>query len=136
MAIMLKKQNETIVLDNTDEAFADTVFANEPFIIEISKLPRAETINILTGSVDDEGVLKQGDYSKLLFIASITNVDGFVDENQQPIGLEDGVSEIIWEYSPDILVNAIKAKIQSFNAVEEKKKETSEQDLVGIPAGQ
>ena len=70
-----------------------------------------------------------------LFLASITAVDGFVDENQAPIGLDDGVADIIWEYSPDVLVNAIKDKMQSFTAVEEKKSEALEPDLVPTQIG-
>jgi len=135
MAIMLKKQNETVILDNTDEAFNGTPFANEAFMIEVTKLPRSESINMLSSSVDEDGNIKQGDYSKNLFIASITAVDGFVDENQAPIGLDDGVADIIWEYSPDVLVNAIKNKIQSFTAVEEKKSEALEPDLVPTQIG-
>ena len=136
MAIMLTKKNESVILDNTDEAFTGTAFADETFMIEISKLKRADNINILTASVDEDGNIKQGDYSKNLFIASITSVDGFVDENQVPMGVDENVAEVIWEHSPDVLVNAIKSKIQSFTAIEEKKSETPENDSVPTVPGQ
>ena len=136
MAIMLKKTNESVILDNTDEAFAGTPLADESFMIEISKLKRADNINLLSGSVDEDGNIKQGDYSKNQFIASISAVDGFVDENQAPISIEDGVRELIWEHGSDVLVTTINSKIKSFNILEEKKTEVLEEDLVPIVPGQ
>ncbi len=136
MAIMLKKNNESIILDNTDEAFTGTPLADESFMIEISKLKRADNINILNGSVDEDGNIKQGDYSKKHFIASISAVDGFVDENQAPISIEDGVRELIWEHGSDVLVTTINSKIKSFNILEEKKTEVLEDDLVPTVPGQ
>lgn len=136
MAIMLKKKDESVILDNNDEAFVGTEFASEPFSIEITKLRRSANIDILTMSVGEDGNISQGDYSREMFVRSITDIDGFVDENQQPLTVADGIAEIIWEYSPDVLVNAIKAKIQSFNAIEEKKSEPLEQDLVPTLPGQ
>ena len=136
MAIMLKKNNESIILDNTDEAFAGTPLADETFMIEISKLKRADNINLLSGSVGEDGTIKQGDYSKTQFIASITNVDGFVNENQEPINIEDGVRELIWEHGSDLLVTAINSKIKSFSDIEDKKKEVLEDDLVPTVPGQ
>ena len=132
---MLTKKDESIILDNTDEAFVGTPLASEAFMIEITKLKRADNINLLHSSTDEDGNIKQGTYSKNLFIASITSADGFVDENQVPIGVEDGVAEIIWEYSPDVLVNAIKVKFQSFTAIDEKKSETPENDSETTPVG-
>ena len=136
MPIVLQKTNDSVILDNTDEAFVDTPLANESFMIEISKLRRSDNINLLTDSVGEDGKIKQGDYAKRLFITSITAVDGFVDENQAPISLEDGVANVIWEYSPDALINAINAKIQGFTAIEDKKKEVLEDDLVPTVPGQ
>ena len=75
MAIMLKKTNDSVILDNTDEAFVGTPLADETFMIEISKLKRADNINLLSGSVDEDGNIQQGDYSKNQFIASISAVD-------------------------------------------------------------
>ena len=136
MAIMLKKKNETVSLSNTDEAFVGTPLANEPFVIEITKIKKAESINMLSASANEDGTIKQGDYSRDLFISSISNVDGFVDENQEHLGIDEGFREIVWEYGSDILVEAIKDKIKSLSDSGEKKSEIQENDSVTIPAGQ
>ena len=136
MALMLKKKNETVILDNTNEVFEGTPFANEPFMVEIKKISRSERINLLSSSVGEDGMIKQGDYSRDLFVLSVCGADGFVNENQEPLNVEDGVALMIWDNGSDLLVDAIKDKIQSFTAVEEKKSETLEIDSPTIPAGQ
>ena len=121
--------NENIVLSSTDEIFTNTSLANQGFSIEIQKINRADGIDMLTGSVDSEGNISNGQYSRALFIASIVAVDGFVDENQQPITIEDGIREILWEYGDDLLIDAVKSKIKGFKAYEEKKSESQEPGL-------
>lgn len=128
-------QDDNVIITNTDEAFADTVLADEPFTIEVKRLKRAEKIDTMSASVDANGNISNGSYSKTLFINSITSVSGMVDENNQPLGLDEGIREIIWEYGSDILVERVKAVIQSFNAVEDKKKEEPESDLETTPIG-
>lgn len=136
MAIMIKKNSETTTLRNTEDTFKGSPFETEPFAIEIKKISRSERINRLHESVNEDGTIRQGDYSRDLFVSSIVKVEGFVNEEQEPLTVEDGVALIIWENCPDLLVDAIKDKIQKFTAIEEKKSETLENDLPTIPAGQ
>jgi len=133
---MIKKKSETTTLRNTEDVFKGSPFEAEPFAIEIKKISRSERINLLSGSVNEDGTIKQGDYSRDLFVLSIISVEGFVDENQTPLTVEDGVALIIWDNGSDLLVDAVKDKIQSFTAVEEKKSETLENDLPTTPVGQ
>lgn len=128
-------QDDNVIITNTDEAFIDTVLADEPFTIEVKRLKRAEKIDTMSASVDANGNISNGSYSKTLFINSITSVSGMVDENNQPLGIDEGIREIIWEYGSDVLVEKVKAVIQSFNAVEDKKKEEPESDLETTPVG-
>lgn len=122
----LKEDN--VVITNTDEAFIGTVLADSLFSVEIKRLKRAEKIDTMSKAVDGEGNISNGEYSKALFVASIADVDGMVDEKGTPLGLEDGIREIIWEYGSDVLVEKIKAVIQSYNATEDKKKEEVESE--------
>lgn len=129
----LKEDNT--VITNTDEAFIGTVLADSPFSVEIKRLKRAEKIDTMSSAVDENGNISNGEYSKTLFVNSIASVDGMVDENNQPLGLEDGIREIIWEYGSDTLVEKIKSVIQGFNEVEQKKSEELESDSEATQIG-
>jgi hypothetical protein len=128
--------NETKTITNADEAFIGTALAEQPFRVEVSRMSRANKIDTMSKAVLPDGTISNGEYSKALFIASVSDVNGFEDENGTPLGLEDDVVSLIWEYSPDALVEEIKAAIQNFNAIEEKKVETQEQGSVVLPLGQ
>lgn len=130
------KENENVLITNTDEAFVGTELANEPFSIEIKRLSRAEKIDTMSNAVTSDGKISNGEYSKALFVASIASVENMVDEHGQELSIEDGIREIIWEYGSDVLVERIKAVIQSFNEIDEKKSELLEEDLNPTPIGQ
>ena len=132
---LAKLKEDSIFVTNTDSAFAGTTLADSPFSIEVKRLKREEKIDTMSKALDGEGNISNGVYSKTLFINSIASVDGMLDENGNPIGLEDGIREIIWEYGADILVDRVKKAIESFNAVEEKKSEVLEGDLEPTPIG-
>ena len=117
----LKQDN--VLVTNTDEAFIGTSVAESPFAIEVKRLTKVEKIDTIGKSLDADGNISNGEYSKVLFINSIASTEGFQDENGNELTLEDGVREIIWEYAPDILVDKVKKIIEDFNGNEEKKSE-------------
>ncbi len=128
-------KNDNIIITNDDEAFIGTVLADEPFSIEIKRLTQVEKIDTLQGATNDEGEFSNGEYTKSLFIASMAGVEGIVNEHNQPIGIEDGIREIIWEHGSDTLRNKIKTVISTFNINDDKKKEELEENLETTPAG-
>lgn len=130
-----KLTNQNIVLSNEDEQFIGTDLELQPFMIEIKRLSRADKINVATESVSENGTISSGEYSKAMFINSIVAVEGFTNENNEPITLEKQVRELVWEFAPDALVNAIKEKIDSFDIKEEKKSEEQEPVLADTPNG-
>lgn len=122
MILNLAKFNtDTVLLTNTDEAFVGTTIAESPFSIKIKRLSRVEKIDTMSEALGEDGKISNGRYSRALFINSIAEVDGFVDENGDAI--TEGIREIIWEIAPDALVGKIKEVIEGFNSSEEKKSE-------------
>ena len=132
---LAKLKSENIILTNEDEKFVGTELELQPFMIEVKRLSRSEKIDVATKALGDEGAISGGKYSEVMFKEAIVNVEGFTDENQQPISLEAGVVGLIWEYAPDTMVNAIKDAIQSFDISEEKKSDQQEQDSLDTPNG-
>ncbi len=136
MIFNLAKLNaENVVLSNEDEQFVGTELEMQSFMIVVKRLTRADKINVGADSADENGKISSGEYSKAMFVNSITEVDGFTDENQQPISIENSVRELIWEYSPDVMVEAIKKAIESFDIKDEKKSEEQEAPSLDIPTG-
>ena len=132
---LAKLTSENVILTNEDDQFVGTDLELQPFIIEVKRLTRAETIDVARVAMNEDGTLSGGKYSEAIFVSSIVSVDGFTDENNNPIGMDDKVVNLIWEYAPDTLVNAIKEKIESFKMNDEKKSESSENDSLDIPTG-
>ena len=132
---LAKLKSENIVLTNEDEQFVGSDLELQPFMVEVKRLSRADKIDVAGEAMDDNGEISSGKYSESMFKASIVSADGFTDELQQPISMEGGVVDLIWEYAPDTLVNAIKEKIQSFDILAEKKSEASEVDSLDTPVG-
>lgn len=130
-----KLTQENVILSNEDEQFVGTDLELQPFMIEVKRITRADKINIASDSANDEGIISSGEYSKAMFINSIVSVDGFTDENQTPITINENVRELIWEYAPDALVDAIKGKIQSYDVKEEKKSDEPEAPSLDTPIG-
>ena len=132
---LAKLTSENVILTNEDDQFVGTDLELQPFIIEVKRLTRAETIDVASVAMNEDGTLSGGKYSEAIFVSSIVSVDGFTDENNNPIGMDDKVVNLIWEYAPDTLVNAIKEKIESFKMNDEKKSESLENDSLDIPNG-
>ena len=132
----LAKLNENeVTIDNTHEAFNGTEFADKPFKIELKRIKRTNKIDIQSESIGEDGKMKFGTYTKKVFVQSIIGVDGFVDENNEPITLEDGIREIIFEYGDDLLVNAIKNEIEAMDKAESEKKSELPTGLEATPIG-
>lgn len=132
---LAKLNSDNKFIQNTDEVFKDTPLAQEDFSIEVQRLSRSEKIDVSSKAMDADGKLSAGEYSKQLFINSIVAVDGMTDENGNEITIQDKVRELIWEYAPDVLVEAVKNQIESFNVIEEKKSEPLETDSENTPIG-
>lgn len=130
---LAKLKADNIIIANTDDVFAGTELAEEGFTVEVKRLTRAEKIDVSSNALDENGNVSQGEYSKAMFVSSIVAVGGFTDENGEEITIEKHVRELIWEYSPDQLVDEIRKAIESYRLVDEKKSELLESDLVDTP---
>ena len=131
---LTKLKNDNIILTNEDDQFNDTDLQGQSFTSEIKRLSRADKIDVATESMTEDGKISSGKYSEAMFKAAIVDVDGFTDENHMAIPTDHAIG-LIWEYAPDTLVEAIKAKIQSFDIMSEKKSEVSTTDFQDTPAG-
>lgn len=100
----------------------------EDLLVEVKRLSRSEKIDVSTKAMGEDGEISSGEYSKAMFVASITDIDGLTDENGNKIGIEEHARELIWEYGEDKVVEAIKDAIQSFEVAEEKKSEELENE--------
>ena len=130
----LKK--ETALISSTDAVFKDTDLENTGFKIMVREPMREDVTNFIHANVNDKGDVNQGSFQKALFLNGIVAVEGIVDKNQNPITLEDGVREILFEYSSQILKDEIFSKIQSLTESSNKKKETQTQGLEPMHDGQ
>lgn len=120
----LKK--DTVVIDQNNTAFVGTELSQSPFSITVADMKKEDKTDILYGCVNKDGEIKQGAYQKALFIASIVAVDGIIDEASEPLTLERGVRDIIWEYGNEKLRTQITDAIKNFSEVSEKKSEELE----------
>lgn len=128
--------NDNIIISNTDDKFVGTELEMQDFTIEVKRLDRAATIDISMGALDADGKIQTGKFSKLKFIGSIVEAVGFKDENGNDIGEAQHIKELIWEYSPDSLLTAIKEAIASYDITDEKKSDSLESDSQLTQTGQ
>lgn len=128
-------KSENIILTNTDEQFVGTDLELQEFMIEVKRLSRADKIDVASEAMGDNGTISSGKYSEAMFKASIVNIEGLTDEEGNAITMETKAVDLIWEYAPDLMVNAIKEKIESFNVVAEKKSESLENGYQDTPIG-
>jgi len=137
MIFNLKKlNNDNKFLSNTDEKFIGTELELQEFTVEVKRLTRAQTIDMSVDSLDEKGQISSGEFSKLKFVNSIADVIGITNEDGQEIGIKEGARELIWEYAPDLLLNAIKETIASYDIAEQKKSESLETDSQNTQSGQ
>ena len=130
-----KLKSENIILTNTDEQFVGTDLELQEFMIEVKRLSRADKIDVASEAMGDNGTISSGKYSEAMFKASIVNIEGLTDEEGNAITMDTKAVDLIWEYAPDLMVNAIKEKIESFNVVAEKKSESLENGYQDTPIG-
>lgn len=128
-------KSENIILTNTDEQFVGTDLELQEFMIEVKRLSRADKIDVASEAMGDNGTISSGKYSEAMFKASIVNIEGLTDEEGDAITMDTKAVDLIWEYAPDLMVNAIKEKIESFNVVAEKKSESLENGYQDTPIG-
>lgn len=115
-----------VTVRDTDECFTGTSLAGKGFEINIKPLNRSEKIDVASQSVDENGNVLHGKYSKNLFVKSIDSMSGIVDENNNPLD-----AGFIFDYAPDILVNEVKAVIESFQNEDEEKKSDFDPTQIG-----
>ena len=130
-----KLKSENIILTNTDEQFVGTDLELQEFMIEVKRLSRADKIDVASEAMGENGTISSGKYSEAMFKASIVNIEGLTDEEGNAITMDTKAVDLIWEYAPDLMVNAIKEKIESFNVVAEKKSESLENGYQDTPIG-
>lgn len=111
------------------------VIEHDECIVTIQRLARSEKIKVEGDSLDEEGNLDIAKHSKNKFVASITEVEGLTDENQEPITIEKHARELIFEYGSDEMVTKIMKAINSFTVAEEKKSEELENDSTDTQIG-
>ena len=120
---LTKLQNDTKEVEHDD------------CIVTVKRLTRSEKIDLSSNALGEDGKIQMGEYSKLMFVNSIEDVEGLTNEANQPITVEEHARELIWEYAPETFVNDIKDAIESFTKADEKKSELLEDDSIPTQIG-
>jgi len=118
-------QNKTITIDGTYEGFVGTDLENDNFSVSIKNISRIDNINLSVAFQNEDGTINAGGYSFEKFKASISEVSGFYDENDEELSFDDTI-KFLWENAPKELEEAISKAIDSFKIIEEEKKSETE----------
>jgi len=124
--LVTKKEKNLVVLSNQSEVFAESELVNEDFSVTVCPLSKVDEINMMQDCINtDTNKIDAGKYSKALYVMSISNTTGFLNELGEELEMGEELEQFLWEDAPSLLQTAIKDVIDGFKKDEnEKKSET------------